>query len=99
MYTYRKPKDAKHAIELVKHAKVNVPWDICNPNDIEGSQRYFEAYEPIVFIYKNNELVGGAHNKFDKVTVIDLNDRDVTSTYNKLVLREIDTELKQLELF
>jgi hypothetical protein len=99
MYTYRKPKNAQHAAELVKLANVNVKWDICNPSNMEMSQKYFEAYEPIVFIYKNDALVGGAHRKGDRPTVIDLNDRDVTSTYNKLVLNEIDTELKQLELF
>lgn len=94
MYTY-----TKHAIELVEHAKVIVLWDIYDPKNVESSQRYFEAYEPIVFIYKNNELVGAAYYKFDEVKVIDLNGRDVTSTYNKLVLKEIDTELKQLVLF
>jgi hypothetical protein len=100
MYTYRKPKNTDHAIELVKAANVNVPWDICNPHNMEKSERYFRMYAPIVFIYKNNTLVGAAHGKHnERPTVIDIYDRDVTSTYNKLVLAEIDTELKQLELF
>jgi hypothetical protein len=100
MYTYRKPKNAKHAIELVEAANVNVLWDICNPNNIEMSEKYFSMYTPIVFIYKNDKLVGAAHGKHGaRPTVIDINDRDVTSTYNKLLLAEIDTELKQLELF
>jgi hypothetical protein len=100
MYTYRKPKNAKHAIELVETANVNVLWDICNPHNIEMSERYFSMYTPIVFVYKNDKLVGAAHGKHnEKPTVIDINDRDVTTTYNKLVLNEIDTELKQLELF
>ena len=99
MYTYRKPKDAKDAIMLVKLAGADVRWDICNPKTVDQSQVYFDHYKPIVFIYKNDKLVGGAHGKNGRPTVIDLNDRDVTSTYNKLVLTEIDTELKQLELF
>ena len=100
MYTYRKPKDAKEAIKLVEAANVEVRWDICNPKAVESSQMYFDHYKPIVFIYKNDQLVGGAHNKnSDRPTVIDLNDRDVTSTYNKLVLNEIDIQLRQLELF
>ena len=99
MYTYRKPKDAKDAIRLVKAAGIEVRWDICNPTSVDQSQIYFNHYKPIVFIYKNDKLVGAAHNKFEKPTVIDPMDRDVTSTYNKLVLNEIDTELRQLELF
>ena len=99
MYTYRKPKDAQEAISFVKHANAKVLWDICIPSKVEESQRYFDHYKPIVFIYKDDALVGAAHNKFDKVTVIDVNDRDVTKSYNKLVLNEIEIELRQLELF
>lgn len=99
MYTYRKPKNAKHAIELVKQADVKVNWDISNPEQPEQSQKYFEMYQPIVFIYKNDELVGAAHAKSARPVIYDLMDRDVTSAYNKLVLKEIDAELKQLELF
>jgi hypothetical protein len=100
MYTYRKPKNAEHAIELVKIANVNTLWGICDESQIELSQRYFELYQPIVFIYKKNKLVGAAHGKdSDNPTIIDINDRDITSTYNKLLLNEISIELKQLELF
>jgi hypothetical protein len=99
MYTYRKPKDAKEAIKLVELAGVTVVWDICNTKKLSESEVYFNHYKPIVFIYKNDMLVGAAHNKNDRPTVIDLSDRDVTSTYNKLVLNEINTELRQLELF
>lgn len=99
MYTYRKPKNAEDAIKLVEHAKVNVLWDITNKKDLKQSQVYFEMYKPIVFVYKNDQLVGAAHGKSQHgPTVIDLNDRDVTKSYNKLVLNEIDIELKQLEL-
>ena len=99
MYTYRKPKDAKEAINLVKLANAEVRWDICNPKNVDQSQVYFNHYKPILFIYENGELVGAAHNKSNRPTVIGLDDRDVTNTYNKEVLSEIDTELKQLELF
>jgi len=100
MYTYRKPKNAEHAIELVKLANVNVLWDICSPHNIEMSEKYFKLYAPIVFIYKNNNLIGAAHGKNNnRPTVIDLNDRDVTNTYNESVLAEINTEIKQLDLF
>ena len=99
MYTYRKPKNAKEAIKLVESAGIEVRWDICNQLKLSESEVYFNAYKPIVFIYKNDTLVGAAHNKSNRPTVIDPMDRDVTSTYNKLVLNEIDTELRQLELF
>jgi hypothetical protein len=99
MYTYRKPKNAVHAIELVKLANAKVLWDICNPAQLENSQKYFEMYQPIVFVYKNDELIAAAHGKSQHgPTVIDLSDRDVTKSYNKLVLNEINTELRQLEL-
>jgi hypothetical protein len=99
MYTYRKPKDAKEAIKLVELANVTVLWDICNPKKMSESEVYFNAYRPIIFIYKDDKLVGAAHGKNTRPTIIDLSDRDVTNTYNKLVLSEIDTELRQLELF
>jgi hypothetical protein len=99
MYTYRKPKDAKEAIKLVELAGVTVRWDICNAKRLSESEVYFNHYKPIVFIYKNDMLIGAAHNKRESPTVIDLSDRDVTSTYDKLVLNEINIELKQLELF
>jgi hypothetical protein len=99
MYTYRKPKTAKDAIKLVESAGIEVRWDICNPKKLSESEVYFNHYKPIVFIYKNDTLVGAAHNKSDRPVVIDPMDRDITSTYNKLVLNEIDTELRQLELF
>lgn len=89
MYTYRKPKDFEEAIKLVNIAGVNTNWDF----------ERFDKHKPIVFIYKNDELIGIAHNKLDRPKVYDLMDRDVTSTYNKLVLAEIDMELRQLELF
>ena len=99
MYTYRKPKDAKEVIKLVELAGIKVRWDICNQFKLNDSERYFNAYKPIVFIYKNNTLVAAAHNKSNGPTIIDPTDRDVTSTYDKLVLNEINIELKQLELF
>lgn len=99
MYSYRKPKNAEHAIELVKLSNVRVMWDICNPLYLQMSETYFNMYAPIVFIYKNDKLVGSAHNIGDNIIIIDINNRDVTSSYNKLVLREIDMELKQLDLF
>lgn len=97
-YTYRKPKNAQEAINLVKLANIKVLWNICDSNNIETSEKYFEKYKPIVFIYKNDVLVGSAHNK-NGVTIVDPSDRDVTKSYNKLVLREIDMILRQLELF
>jgi hypothetical protein len=99
MYTYRKPKDAKEAIKLVELAGVTVLWDICNQHKLSQSEFYFNAYKPIVFIYKNDTLIGAAHNKSNGPTIIDPTDHDVTSTYDKLVLNEINIELKKLELF
>jgi hypothetical protein len=99
MYTYRKPKDAKEAIKLVEAAGIEVRWDICNQRQLSQSEVYFNAYKPIVFIYKNERLIGAAHNKSNRPTIFDPTDRDVTSTYDKLVLNEINIELKQLELF
>jgi hypothetical protein len=98
MYTYRKPKNAEHAIELVKLANANVRWDICIEGRPDESQRYFDMYKPIVFIYKDEKLIAAAHGIGGRPTVIGLNDTDITKTFNKLVLMEIDTELKQLEL-
>jgi alpha-L-fucosidase len=100
MYTYRKPKNAKHAIELVKMDNINTNWDICDQNDLVQSQKYFDMYQPIVFIYKDDKLIASAHNKNGgRPTIYDLNNRDITNSYNKLVIREIDIELRQLELF
>lgn len=98
-YMYRKPKNAEEAIELTKLANVEPRWSITYRCDSELSQKYFSMYEPILFIYKNEKLIGAAHNKFDKVQVFDLDDRDSTEKYSAEVLAEIDVNLKQIELF
>jgi hypothetical protein len=99
MYTYRKPADAIEAISLVEHSGIKTLWDITNKNNIEASNRYFEFYKPVVFVYKNDKLVAAAHSKGGKVQVIDINDRHVTEKYDKTILSEIDLNLRQLELF
>jgi hypothetical protein len=99
MYTYRKPVNAIEAITLVEHSGVKTVWDITNKNNMEASNRYFEAYKPVVFVYKNDKLVAAAHNKDGKVHVIDTNDRHATEKYDKTILNEIDLNLRQLELF
>jgi hypothetical protein len=99
MYTYRKPVDAIEAINLVEHSGVKTLWDITNKNNMEASNRYFEAYKPVVFVYKNDKLVAAAHSKGGKVQVIDTQDRHVTEKYDKEILSEIDLSLRQLELF
>jgi hypothetical protein len=99
MYTYRKPVDAIEAINLVEHSGVETRWDITNKNNMESSNRYFEAYKPVVFVYKNDKLVAAAHSKSGKVQVIDTQDRHVTEKYDKEILSEIDLSLRQLELF
>lgn len=98
-YTYRKPKNAEEAIELTKLANVDPKWSITYRCDVEMAQKYFSMYEPIIFIYKNEKLVGAGHNKFNKVQVYDLDDRDSTEEYSAEVLAEIDVNLKQIELF
>lgn len=99
MYFYRKPKNAEHASELVNIANVNVPWNICDSNNPELAQKYFELYQPIIFIYKNNNLVVLADGVTGKPRICDIYDRDVTMEYNKSQLQEIHAALNQLELF
>ncbi len=102
MYTYRKPKNAEQAIELIRRANPdpNPRWDISNPNDIVKSQRYFEMYQPILFIYMNENLIGSAHNKNGgRPTIIGLDDKDITNQFSKSMLAEVDVLLRQLELF
>jgi hypothetical protein len=98
-YMYRKPKNAEEAIELTKLANVEPKWVITYRHDVEMAQKYFAMYEPILFIYKNDKLVGGAHNKFGEVQIFDLDDRIDTQNYSVKLLAEIDVNLKQIELF
>ena len=96
---YRKPKNAEEAVELCKLANVAPKWCFVNEHHAIDKQKYFSMYEPIVFIYKNEKLVGAAHNKSNSVQVYDISDRDVTSTYSRDVLNDLDINLKQIELF
>ncbi len=99
MYTYRKPVNAIEAIALVEHSGIETRWDITNKNNVEASNRFFESYKPVVFVYKNDKLVAAAHSKGGEVQVIDTQDRHVTEKYDKTILSEIDLNLRQLELF
>jgi hypothetical protein len=98
-YTYRKPKSVEHLFEILGETKTN--WDLAIPGNINQSQRYFDLYSPIVLIYNNhNKLIGAAHNKLiGGPRVIDPTDRDITENFTKLQLSEIDTAIKQFELF
>ena len=98
-YTYRKPKDVNHLFELLGKTKTN--WDLAIPGNVNESQRYFDMYAPIVLIYENQtKLLGAAHNKLPGgPRVIDPSDRDITNTFSKAHLSEIDTQIKQLEIF
>ena len=98
-YTYRKPKDVNHLFELLGKTKTN--WDLAIPGNITESQKYFDKYAPIVLIYENQtKLLGAAHNKLPGgPRVIDSSDRDITNTFSKEHLSEIDTQIKQLDIF
>jgi hypothetical protein len=97
-YVYRKPKNVEHLFELLGDTKTN--WDIATPGKLNESTKYFNMYAPIVLIYDNhNKLIGAAHNKLINPRVIDTNDRDITNNFSKSQLSEIDTAIKQIELF
>ena len=98
-YTYRKPKDVKHLFELLGKTKTN--WDLAIPGNITESQKYFDMYAPIVLIYENQtKLIGAAHGKMPGgPRVIDPSDVDITNTFTKARLNEIDVMIKQLEIF
>lgn len=98
-YIYRKPKNVEHLFELLGDTKTN--WDIAIPGKLNESTKYFNMYAPIILIYDNhNKLIGAAHNKsVGGPRVIGLNDQDITEKFNKSHLSEIDTAIKQIELF
>ena len=91
MYTYRKPKNSKHLIEILEATGNEVVWDIKNQN-------IFDMYSPILLIFKENKLVGGAHS-IGSLSVINPFDKDITKTFSKTVLADINANLKQIEIF
>lgn len=97
-FTYRKPKDAQNAIDLVKAAHTKAEWEFVNAHDINECQTFFDFYSPILFIYKHNKLVGMAHNKFGKTNVFALEDSDVTNKYTKDQLNDFDINIRQIQL-
>ncbi len=99
MYTFRKPKTLKEALELIKASKVKPTWDINHPDNVELSENYFALYSPIVFIYKHNKLIGLAHGKFGAPEVIDIHDAPANNKYTKDNLNDIDIAIRQIELF
>lgn len=96
---YRKPKNAEEAVELCKSSNVEPEWSFVHPTDTVNNQKYFSMYEPILFIYKNEKLVAAAHNKLGSVQVYNIDDQDITNTFSKDVLNDMDMNLKQIELF
>lgn len=98
-YKYRKPKNVNEAIELCKLAGVQPSWPFTNQSAVIDNQKYFNIYEPILFIYKNQKLMAASHNKLGRPQIIDLNNKDITSTFKKETLSEIDVNIKQIELF
>jgi len=97
--TYRKPKDAQEAIELVEAAGVKVIWALANKEAPIASQACFKHYEPILLIYDNNKLIAGAHHAGKNVQVFGLDNKDITKNFNSEQISEIDTYIKQIELF
>jgi hypothetical protein len=96
--TYRKPKDSQETIELIELAGVKTIWALAGENPT-SSQACFKAYEPILLIYDNNKLVGGAHHKNKDVQVFGLDNKDITKTFNEEQIADIDINIKQIELF
>jgi len=90
MFTYRKPKNYQEAYYLAASLKNIPPWGIYT------EESFFE-YNPILYIYKDGLLVGASHNRNGIVKIFDVNNRNVTKTYNKLVLNEIVELLNQVE--
>ncbi len=90
-YTYRKPKDSKHLIEILEATGNEVIWDL-------KYQQVFDRYSPILLIFKGNKLVGGAHS-IGNLSVIDPSDKDITKTFSKTLLADINVFLKQIEIF
>lgn len=99
MYTYRKPKNIDEAFELIVLSGKRNCWSFYMPSNKESSAHFFEMYYPILFIYKHDDLYAAAHNKFGKVLVYDLSDKDITDKFNKKQLAEIDLFIRQIELF
>lgn len=98
-FTYRKPKSVEHLFELLGKTKTN--WDLARPGNLTESKKYFDMYQPIVLIYENQtKLIGAAHGKIPSgPRVIDPSDADITHKFSKAQLSEIDTQIKQLEIF
>lgn len=90
MFTYKKPKNIQEVLYFTSSLKSIPPWGIYD-------QEIFNSYKPILFIYKDNLLVGAAHNKNGVVEIYDVNNRDVTKSYNKMILNEINELLNQVE--
>ena len=96
MFKYRKPKNLKELIDLIRMAGKQVPW--FNRNIVSESDEYFENHKPMVLIYTSvDELKYIAFNKSNKPMVYDLLNRDVTVKINKKTLNEIYNKINQTE--
>lgn len=94
MYKYRKPQDSNDLIRLLRLSNTVVKWSILD-------QKFFDKYYPILLIYDNGKIIGRAYKDvsyYGKIFVYSPCDKDITDSFSKAIIKEIDCNLRQLEL-
>ena len=73
------PVSYTEAIKLIDDSGKTVRWGFYsnNPNVMVMTERIYDTYSPIAYVYENDELKYAAHFKHNKVMVYDVNDASV----------------------
>jgi hypothetical protein len=68
------PGNYTEAIKLIDDSGKNVNWSFYTKNPNQITERMYDMYKPIAYIYEDNELKYAAHFKHNKVTAYNLTD-------------------------
>jgi hypothetical protein len=74
MIEVKVPGNYTEAIKLIDDSGKNVNWSFYTKNPNQITERMYDMYKPIAYVYEDNELKYAAHVKHNKVTAYNLTD-------------------------
>lgn len=104
-FIYRKPKNAEELISILKKTNTIVNWQLADESDLERSQKFFDIFSlknmaMLIFSKSSNALIGVAIlTTSGKIVIYDKDYQNITDSFSKIQLQEIDVYLRQIELF
>jgi hypothetical protein len=82
------PANLEEAIQLIDDSGKTVSWIFYNKPTNFFTQKVYESYKPIAFLYEDGELKCAAHHKGSKVEAFDTSDRPFALSDEQITLIE-----------